>query len=141
MLQMGNIVKNPRIWLPAILTSMITGPHRHLCVQARDERRGNKLRHGRLRPLRSHRHLDRLAQPQRRGARRTAPPPSCRRGMDWLGLVLVCFVPARRLCWAFGLFFRRIGWIREGDLTSTERSECQAPGPYRPGSFLRFSYL
>ena len=26
MLQMGNIVKNPRIWLPAILTSAITGP-------------------------------------------------------------------------------------------------------------------
>ena len=26
MLQMGNIVRNPRIWLPAILTSAITGP-------------------------------------------------------------------------------------------------------------------
>lgn len=26
MLQMGNIVKNPRVWLPAILTSAITGP-------------------------------------------------------------------------------------------------------------------
>ena len=38
-------------------------------------------------------------------------------GMDWLGLVLVCFVLPAVLCWAFGLFFRRIGWIREGDLT------------------------
>ena len=26
MLQMGNIVKNPRIWLPATLASAITGP-------------------------------------------------------------------------------------------------------------------
>ena len=26
MLQMGNIVRNPRIWLPAILTSAVTGP-------------------------------------------------------------------------------------------------------------------
>ena len=26
MLQMGNIVKNPRIWIPATLASMITGP-------------------------------------------------------------------------------------------------------------------
>ena len=26
MLQMGNIVKNPRIWIPAILTSAVTGP-------------------------------------------------------------------------------------------------------------------
>ena len=64
MLQMGNIVKNPLIWLPAIITSMITGP--------------------------------------------TA--------MDWLGLVLICFVLPAVICWAFGLFFRRIGWIREGDL-------------------------
>jgi uncharacterized membrane protein len=31
--------------------------------------------------------------------------------------VLVCFVLPAVLCWAFGLFFRRIGWIREGDLT------------------------
>ena len=26
MLQMGNIVRNPKIWIPAIVTSMITGP-------------------------------------------------------------------------------------------------------------------
>ena len=26
MLQMGNILKNPRVWIPPILTSMITGP-------------------------------------------------------------------------------------------------------------------
>lgn len=36
--------------------------------------------------------------------------------MDWLGLVLICFVLPAVLCWAFGLFFRKIGWIREGDL-------------------------
>lgn len=31
MLQMGNIVRNPRIWLPAILTSAITGPWPPAC--------------------------------------------------------------------------------------------------------------
>ena len=36
--------------------------------------------------------------------------------MDWLGLVLICFVLPAVLTWAFGLFFRKIGWIREGDL-------------------------
>ena len=35
---------------------------------------------------------------------------------DWLGLVLISFVLPALLCWAFGLFFRRIGWIKEGDL-------------------------
>ena len=38
-------------------------------------------------------------------------------GMDWLAMALVCFVLPAVLAWLFGLFFRRIGWIREGDLT------------------------
>ena len=37
--------------------------------------------------------------------------------MDWAGLILISFVLPAVLCWAFGLFFRRIGWIKEGDLT------------------------
>ena len=36
--------------------------------------------------------------------------------MDWLGLLLVCIVLPALLSWAFGLLFRRLGWIREGDL-------------------------
>ena len=37
-------------------------------------------------------------------------------GMDWLGLILICFVLPGILTWIFGLFFRRIGWIKENDL-------------------------
>ena len=37
--------------------------------------------------------------------------------LDWVGLALICFVLPAVLCWLFGLFFRRIGWIKEGDLT------------------------
>jgi len=36
--------------------------------------------------------------------------------LDWIGLIAVSFVLPAALCWAFGLLFRRIGWIREGDL-------------------------
>ena len=36
---------------------------------------------------------------------------------DWLGLILISFVLPAVLCWAFGQFFRKIGWIKEGDLT------------------------
>lgn len=36
---------------------------------------------------------------------------------DWVGLFMICFVLPGLLSWLFGLFFRRIGWIREGDLT------------------------
>ena len=36
--------------------------------------------------------------------------------MDWVGLILISFVLPAILCPLFGLFFRKIGWIREGDL-------------------------
>ena len=36
--------------------------------------------------------------------------------MDWIALVLICFVLPGVLSWLFGLLLRRIGWIREGDL-------------------------
>ena len=115
MLQMGNIVKNPRIWLPAILTSMITGPIA-TCV-FKLEMNGAAINSGMgtcglcgpigiwtgwLNPSDAA-----LAD----GAAAIVPT-----AMDWLGLVLVCFVLPAVICWALGLFFRKIGWIREGDL-------------------------
>ena len=36
---------------------------------------------------------------------------------QWLGLVLVCFVLPAVISWALGLLFRKLGWIKEGDLT------------------------
>ena len=115
MLQMGNIVKNPRIWLPAILTSAVTGPLA-TCV-LRLEMNGAPVSAGMgtcglvgqigvwtgwLSP--SERALA-------NGAAAIAPG-----AMEWIGLVLISFVLPAILCWAFGLFFRKIGWIKEGDL-------------------------
>ena len=37
--------------------------------------------------------------------------------MDWVAMALLCFILPAVLTWAFGLLLRRIGWIREGDLT------------------------
>lgn len=115
MLQMGNIVKNPLIWLPAIITSMITGPIA-TCV-FKLEMNGAPINSGMgtcgmcgpigvitgwFEPG-----SDALAK----GA--TAIVPTA---MDWLGLALICIVLPAVICWALGLFFRKIGWIREGDL-------------------------
>jgi uncharacterized membrane protein len=36
--------------------------------------------------------------------------------MDWIGLVLICFVLPALLSWAFCLILRKMGWIKEGDL-------------------------
>ena len=116
MLQMGNIVKNPRIWLPAIITSMITGPIATSVFKL--EMNGAPINSGMgtcgmcgpigvvtgwFEPG-----SDALAK----GATAIVPTAT-----DWLGLALICIVLPAVLCWAFGLFFRKIGWIREGDLT------------------------
>lgn len=116
MLQMGNIVRNPRIWLPAIITSAITGPI-STCV-FRMEMNGAPVSSGMgtcglvgqigvwtgwVSPSEAA-----IAN----GAAAIVPG-----AMDWMGLILICFVLPAVLCWALGLFFRRIGWIKEGDLT------------------------
>ena len=37
--------------------------------------------------------------------------------IDWFGLGIVCFVLPAIICWFTGKIFRKIGWIKEGDLT------------------------
>ena len=115
MLQMGNIVKNPRIWQPAIFTSAITGPIA-TCL-FRLEMNGPPVSAGMgtcglvgqigvwtgwLSPSETA-----LAD----GAAAITPG-----AFEWAGLILISFVLPAALCWAFGLGFRRMGWIREGDL-------------------------
>ena len=115
MLQMGNIVRNPRIWLPAIFTSAITGPLA-TCV-FRMEMNGAPVSAGMgtcglvgqigvwtgwLAPS---------EQALANGAAAIVPG-----AMDWAGLALISFVLPAVLCWAFGLFFRKMGWIKKDDL-------------------------
>ena len=115
MLQMGNIVKNPRIWLPAILTSAVTGPVA-TCL-FRLEMNGPPVSAGMgtcglvgqigvwtgwLSPSETA-----LAD----GAAAITPGV-----FEWTGLILISFVLPAILCWAFGILLRRIGWIKEGDL-------------------------
>ena len=115
MLQMGNIVKNPRIWLPAILTSAITGPVA-TCV-FKLEMNGPPVSAGMgtcglvgqigvwtgwIAPS---------EQAIANGAAAITPG-----AFEWIGLILISFVLPAVLCWAFGILFRRIGWIGEGDL-------------------------
>ena len=115
MLQMGNIVRNPRIWLPAILTSAITGPL-STCV-FRLEMNGAPINSGMgtcglCGPIGIWTGwLSPAEEALAKGASAITPT-----GFDWLGLVLICFVLPGVLSWLFGLFFRKIGWIRQDDL-------------------------
>ena len=116
MLQMGNIVRNPRIWIPPTLASAITGPIA-TCI-FKMQMNGAPVSSGMgtcglvgqigvytgwLAPSEAA-----LAN----GAAAIVPT-----AFDWLGLALICFILPGVLSWAFGLILRGIGWIREGDLT------------------------
>lgn len=110
MLQMGNIVRNPRIWLPAILTSAITGPLA-TCL-FRLEMNGTPVSSGMgtcglVGPIGVYTGwVEDIAA----GLRTSIG------GMDWLGLVLICFVLPGVLTWLLGIPCRKAGWIKEGDL-------------------------
>ena len=115
MLQMPNIVRNPRIWIPPILASAITGPLA-TCVFGL-QMNGAPINSGMgtcglcgqigiwtgwMAPS---------EQALARGAAAMTPGM-----MDWAGLLLICFVLPGLLTWGFGWMLRRMGWIREGDL-------------------------
>lgn len=101
MLQMGNIVRNPRIWLVPIIASAITGPVA-TCI-FRMEMNGAAINSGMG--------TCGLCGPIGVWTGWTAPT-----AFDWAGLALVSIVLPAILCWALGLAFRRAGWIKDGDL-------------------------
>jgi len=110
MLQMGNIVKNPKIWIPAIVTSAITGPIA-TCV-FKLEMNGPAVSSG----------MGTCGLVGQIGVYTgwlndiAAGTKAAITGYDWLGLILICFILPGVLCWAIGLLCRKIGWIKEGDL-------------------------
>ena len=112
MLQMGNIVKNPRIWLPAILTSAITGPLATCVFHLEMNDPSGGLASG----MGTCGFVGQIGVYAGWVADIASGTKEAITAMDWAGLVLICFVLPAVLCWAFGLFFRKIGWIREGDL-------------------------
>ena len=110
MLQMPNIVKNPRIWIPPILVSAITGPLATCLFKL--EMNGSPVSSGMgtcgfvgqigvytgwLNDIAS-------------GAKNAIT------AMDWIGLILICFVLPAILCPLFCTFLRNLGWIGENDL-------------------------
>ena len=110
MLQMGNIVKNPRIWIPPILTSAITGPIA-TCI-FKMEMNGEAISSG----MGTCGLVGQIGvytgwvNDVAAGTKAAITP------MDWLGLVLISFVLPAVLTWGFGWICRKLGWIKEGDL-------------------------
>ena len=112
MLQMGNIVKNPRIWLPPTLAAAITGPIA-TCVfglQMNDPAGGVASGMGTCGMVGPIGVYAGWVNDVATGAKAAIT------GLDWLALISVCIVLPAVLTWAIGLGCRKMGWIKEGDL-------------------------
>ena len=110
MLQMPNIVKNPKIWIPPILASAITGPLA-TCV-FRLEMNGAAVNSG----------MGTCGLCGQIGVWTgwvndvAGGTKAAITGFDWLGLILICFVLPAILSWVFCQVLRKKGWIGENDL-------------------------
>ena len=110
MLQMGNIVRNPRIWLPPTLASAITGPvatcifHLKMNGAAVASGMGTCGLVGQIGIYTGW--VNDIA----------AGTKAAITGMDWAGLVLICFILPAVLSWAIAIPMRKCGWIKENDL-------------------------
>lgn len=113
MLQMGNIVKNPRIWMAPILASAITGPIATCFFKL--EMNGAAIASG----MGTCGFVGQIGVYSGWVNDVALGTKAAITSFDWLGLILICFVLPAVLTLIFGHFFRKIGWIREGDLTLT----------------------
>lgn len=110
MLQMPNIIRNPRTWIPPTLASAITGPiatclfHLEMNGPAVSSGMGTCGLVGQIGVYTGW--LNDIAA----GTKAAILP------MDWVGLILICFVLPAVLTLLFAFFLRKWGWIKAGDL-------------------------
>ena len=110
MLQMPNIVRNPKIWIPPILASMITGPLA-TCV-FKLEMNGAPVSSG----MGTCGFVGQIGVYTGWVADVASGAKAAITAFDWLGLVLICFLLPAVLSWVFCQILRKIGWIGENDL-------------------------
>lgn len=110
MLQMGNIVKNPRIWIPPTLASAITGPIA-TCVFAL-KMNGPAVSSG----MGTCGLVGQIGVYTGWLADMESGLRTGITSMDWIGLILICFVLPALLSVLFCRILKKAGWIKENDL-------------------------
>ena len=110
MLQMPNIVKNPRIWIPPTLASMITGPLATCLFKL--EMNGAPVSSG----MGTCGFVGQIGVYTGWVNDVSSGAKAAISAMDWMGMVLICFILPAVLSWFFCALLRRWGWIKENDL-------------------------
>ena len=110
MLQMGNIVRNPRIWIAPTLASAITGPiatcvfHLQMNGPAVSSGMGTCGLVGQIGVYSG------WVSDVASGAKAAIG------FSDWFGLIMRSFILPAALALAFNAVLRRIGWVKDGDM-------------------------
>ena len=110
MLQMPNIVRNPKVWIPAIVTSAITGPIATCIFKL--QMNGAPVNSG----MGTCGFCGQIGvwtgwvNDVASGAKAAIT------AFDWLGLILISFVLPAVICPLIGMVCRKLGWIKDGDL-------------------------
>ncbi len=110
MLQMPNIIKNPRVWIAPIVCSAITGPLATCLFKM--EMNGAAVSSG----------MGTCGLVGQIGVYTgwvndiAAGTKSSITTMDWVGLILICFVLPAVVCPIVNNWLRKIGWVKSGDL-------------------------
>ncbi len=110
MLQMGNIVKNPRIWIPPTLAAAVTGPIATCIFKMRMDGEAIASGMGTCGLVGQIGVYSGWLNSIADGSKSSIT------GFDWLGLILVSFVLPAILSTIFCVILRKIGWIKENDL-------------------------
>ncbi len=110
MLQMGNIVKNPRIWIPPIIASAVTGPVATCIFKL--QMNGTPVSSG----MGTCGLVGQIGVYTGWISDIAAGSKAAITAFDWIGLLLVSFVLPAVISLLVCNFLRRIGWIRENDL-------------------------
>ena len=110
MLQMPNILKKPRVWLPPIIASAITGPIA-TCV-FKLQMNGPAVSSG----MGTCGLVGQIGVYTGWVADVASGAKAGITAFDWAGLLLVSFVLPAVLCAVLGALFRKKGWIKDGDL-------------------------
>lgn len=110
MLQMGNIVKNPRIWIPPIVASAISGPIATCVFHLRMDGAAVSSGMGTCGLVGQIGVYTGWVKDIEAGTKAAIT------GFDWLGLILISFVLPAVLTPLIHLAVRRAGWVKDGDM-------------------------
>ena len=110
MLQMPNIVKNPRVWIAPLVTSAITGPLATCFFRLRMDGAAVSSSMGTCGLVGQIGVYTGWVNDIAAGTK------SAITGFDWAGLILISFVLPAVICPLINQFCRKTGWVKDGDL-------------------------